>query len=297
MKVHFAGLESTDFAAVVLEGAGVRYSLFSVLAFIGNSMGVKAMRMSNHKVEVCKYLTDNSVHTIMDSGLFSLMFGAHAGERSEKFISEWQNKIVEFVIENKYIGTVVEVDCQKILGVDIAWKLRKRLRKQLQHNTLMNVCHIEDGKKGVDRMIEFSDYISISVPEYRAAGVKNLPEYIYRKASYIQSKKPSIKIHLLGCTQSSIMQKCKFCYSSDSTSWLAINRYGFGIYMNKHGEFMKANKIPIAINAEQFKPKLIEIFTKNNITPVGDNLNYYCNYLYNCFILKHIYEKKAGSQN
>ena len=65
------------------------------------------------------------------------------------------------------ISRSVEVDCQKILSPEIAWKFRKEMKRLLPDNRIINVFHLEDGKKGLDRLIDFSDYIAISVPELR----------------------------------------------------------------------------------------------------------------------------------
>ena len=43
-------------------------------------------------------------------------------------------------------------------------------------NRIINVFHIEDGQKGLDRLIEYSDYIALSVPELRILKKK---EYLY----------------------------------------------------------------------------------------------------------------------
>lgn len=51
-------------------------------------------------------------HAIMDSGLFTLMFGADKGKHDEEFLYTWMLKLVEFVKETGFTGTCVEVDCQ-----------------------------------------------------------------------------------------------------------------------------------------------------------------------------------------
>jgi hypothetical protein len=115
LKVHFAGLENQDFASVLHELSGAQYALFTVFPFIARKMGIKAMIQATTKPASVQYLQNNYRHVIMDSGLFTLMFGAHAGKRDQKFVNKWYELLIEFVKENKFHGTCVEIDCQKIL--------------------------------------------------------------------------------------------------------------------------------------------------------------------------------------
>jgi len=228
VKVHFAGSENYEFASV-LHDAGVNYFLFTVLPFIADQFGVVRGGFTNAKHMVAiNELPKISKHVIMDSGLFSLMFGACKDVKpDEKFIRRWKDAIVEYVNQNRaWNVTCVECDCQKLLGTDLAWELRKQMRKQLPHNKIINVFHFEDGKKGLESLIDFSDYIAISVPELRIVKPKTYQEDVYALASHIKERKPGIDIHLLGCTQESILRKCTFATSADSTSWQQVNRYG-----------------------------------------------------------------------
>ena len=52
--------------------------------------------------------------------------------------------------------------------------LRENERNTFPNNRIINVFHKEDGKKGLERLIEFSDYIAISVPELRVIGTKKI---------------------------------------------------------------------------------------------------------------------------
>lgn len=222
IKIHFAGVEQTPVAFCITKGSDVHYLLYSVFGYIADCLGIKATRGGRTIHSELNYL--RTKHSIMDSGLFTLMFGAHAGKRDEKQIEIWYNTLVEYVLKNKVQSTIVEVDCQKILGVEKAWELRKRMKNDLPNNRQINVFHKEDGQIGLDRMIEFSDYIAISVPELRFMGQKN---YVYKLANYIKNKKPDIDIHLLGCTEIKMLKELNFCSTSDSTSWQGLNWYGF----------------------------------------------------------------------
>jgi len=223
LKVHFAGAEQIDFA-LCLAGVGVRYMLFSVFPFICDQFKISGYPVTSKKLRdvVPSVLEKACKSVIMDSGLFTLMFGAHAGKRDRKFMNRWYDALVKYVCDQKYKGVVVEIDSQKVLGPRSAWDYRRRMKRDLP-NRIINVFHIEDGQKGLDRLIDFSEYIAISVPELRATGRKG---YCMRLVRYIKSRKPDIDIHLLGCTEAGLLKSGRHCTSSDSTSWQQINRYG-----------------------------------------------------------------------
>ena len=298
MKVHFAGLEQMDSACVLNKVCGVQYGLFSVFPFIANQFDIKAVKFKMTIPKVANYLDKHYKHVIMDSGLFTLMFGAHAGPRDAKFVEAWQKAIIRFVLETGYKGTVVEVDCQKILGVDHAWKLRKELREALP-NQQINVWHIDDGIDGLKEMAAWSEYIALSIPEFRSLYWDNLPMRTLGLCKIIKEVNPNIKIHLLGCTQKDIMRVTKFCDSSDSTSWNAVNRYGIGTVLGSEG-FKKVRVSDMKDQADLLVPQIERIFIEDKIDPTGkdaNNMTYYGNYAIAGISLKEQYSRYAGDQN
>ena len=221
LKVHFAGMEDIAKAAC-MNAVGVQYYLFTCYQFVLSRMkGGK----SRKQYYIPKQLEEFGKHVIMDSGLFTLMFGAAKGRKDEKFITKWMTELVGFVKESGFKGTCVEVDCQKVLSPEIAWKLRRKLGKMLPDNRVINVFHLEDGKKGLDRLIDYSDYIALSVPEFRIHRPRIYKKDVKSITRYIKNKKPAIDIHLLGCTDNEMLQDNRFCTSADSTSWSAIVRW------------------------------------------------------------------------
>ncbi len=239
IKVHFAGCENIDHSLACLY-AGVRYSLFSVYRFIYKLFegkgGGRARNASKESIAAFSRHIRDYRHVIMDSGLFTLMFGAKAGKRDEKFICAWMEALCRFVHENDIRATCVEVDCQKILGVEEAWRMRERMRAMLPDRRMINVFHMEDGKKGLDRLIEYSDYMAISVPELRIhyGGGDEHRRAVVRLAHYIKNSKPSADIHLLGCTDVKLLRECRFCTSADSTSWLSMVTWGHIPLLGRH---------------------------------------------------------------
>lgn len=232
IKVHFAAGEvQNQFIAARL--LGVSYSLYTCYPFVErmvfdkSTAPIMALKwMTSPAVEIPTYINQSSFHTIQDSGLFTLMFGSQKSvQKDERLLNKWYDALLRFTVEHGQPVTCVEIDCQRLLGPEKAWEFRHRMRRDLpQKNRMINVFHLPDGQKGLDRLIEYSDYIAISVPELRFAGKK---DFVFPIASYIKRKKPSIDIHLLGCTDLSLLRKCRFATSADSTSWVSGKRFGF----------------------------------------------------------------------
>lgn len=232
VKVHFAGGEVSLHHKICVE-LGVRYALYTCYPWVERKIFTKAkspiVPCEWQKPDTAKlipqFICGKSLHVIQDSGLFTLMFGSQKdSQKDSRLINRWYDGLVEFTLNHGQPVTCVEVDCQKVLGVDAAWDFRQRMKKDLPNNRIINVFHLEDGQKGLDRLIEFSEYIAISVPELRFAGKKNMVPYLAR---YIKRKKPSIDLHLLGCTELALLNECSFATSADSTTWSCGNRFGF----------------------------------------------------------------------
>ena len=217
IKVHLATTEDVSHAISSLAG-NCNYGLGTAFPFVYQMF--RTGKISDKKI--IKRVSSHYKHYILDSGLFTLMFGALKGKKDESYLDKWYECLTDFVLHDEYRGTMVEVDCQKVLGVEKAWEYRIKMRDKVP-NRIVNVFHIEDGQKGLDRLIEFSDYIAISVPELRIIKKK---DYLNRLAYYIKNKKPSIDIHLLGCTERNKLRELNFCSSADSSSWISGVRYG-----------------------------------------------------------------------
>ena len=134
LKVHFAGAEEIEMADILNRIGNIEYLLFSVFKFLAKDFGLKAVDKKKVKasINIPTYIEKISKHSIMDSGLFTLMFGSHSKKWSLKDLEQWYKLLINFVVENNYLGTCVEVDCQKVLGVKQAWKFREQMKKDLQ---------------------------------------------------------------------------------------------------------------------------------------------------------------------
>ena len=225
VKVHFAGWDGEEIFHAALQAADVKYRLYSCFGFIDKRSVDDDFTLP--KNDTIKVQDAEMRHVIQDSGLFTLMFGAGKGRKVDHdYLVRWQDKLIKFVQQNNLQCTCVEIDCQKILGVEQAWWFRKRMREKLG-NRQINVFHFEDGKDGLDRLIDFSDYIAISVPEWRIIKPKTYKQDTVNLARYIKRKKPDIDIHMLGCTEYSMLKDISFCTTADSTSWLSGVKYGY----------------------------------------------------------------------
>lgn len=256
LKVHFAGSDGSNAYHAALRAAGVNYRLYSVFPFIDKrNKGDDFVLPDNHIIKVQE---QEMKHIIQDSGLFTLMFGAGKNRKVDhSYLLQWQDKLIQFVQQNKLNCTCVEIDCQKLLGVEEAWFFRKRMKERLG-NRQINVFHWEDGKDGFDKLIDFSDYIAISVPELRIVKPKQYKKIAVELAKYAKERKPQINIHMLGCTEYSMLKNISFCTTADSTSWLSGVRYGYFNDGKTKGHITKFKKELF----EQRKQQVLKLLNK-----------------------------------
>lgn len=290
LKVHFAGSDNNVQFMIAADLAGVNYSLFTCYPFISKKKLTSNFKMTDSERFVPKLIERKRNHVIMDSGLFTLMFGADKGKKqTRKSLEEWQDKTAEFVRQNDLKCTCVEIDCQKILGVEEAWYFRERMKKVMPKNRHMNVFHLEDGKYGLDRLIEYSNYIAISVPELRIHKRKTYKQDVHKLACYIKNKKPTIDIHLLGCTEKAMLEQNAFCTTSDSTSWIAANRYG------RIGSKYHIDQLKDSVR-EKYTPIVRKEFAKYGLTPTEKTVKSTVDATISAILCKKDYEKACGSQ-
>lgn len=291
LKVHFAGSDNKPSEAIACDMAGVHYNLFSCYPFIKSKKLGDDFRIPDNKIFVQRVIQRKRQQTIMDSGLFTLMFGAGKGQKQTRETLEvWQDKTAEFVKANNLTSVCVEVDCQKVLGVEEAWYFRKRMKKVMPNNRHINVFHLEDGRKGLDRLIEFSDYIAISVPELRIHKAATFKKDTVWLANYIKNRKPSIDIHLLGCTDKQLLNECKFCTSADSTSWIAGIRYGRMPNAKYHEKDIKKSV------RHSLLPEILERWKEYEKTPSANDIRDTQTSYISAVMCKKKYSELCGNQ-
>jgi len=233
VQVCFAGAEVPQWSRIAY-AAGVRNFLFTAYPYVADRLHVPFFQVGpkgrcGHPLPPHRVLGETEGRVIMDSGLFTLLFGAGKGSTGKSGIFRWYDALVEYIRSLPFKPSCVEVDAQKIIGVDETWTLRERFREDLPGIEQVNVIHQEDGVKSVDRMIEFSDYVAVSCQETRIVYPGDYLPRLISLVRYIKSRKPGIKIHMLACTEEPLLKElAQDVTTADSTSWLSINRYGWG---------------------------------------------------------------------
>ena len=231
IKVHFAGLEQF-YEASCLHRVGVKYALFSAYIDICKAFGVsrQGQYFKSNNIwfrNIPKYIELHYRHSIMDSGIFTLAYSREMKDKANQIDFEsYQDIYIDYIQKKKFQGTVVEVDCQALASPEIAWKLRKNLQRKLPNNRIINVFHIEDGRDGLDRLLDFTDYIAFAYSEHRIKRPKTYKEDIIRLSEYAKTRNPNIDIHILGCTTDSVIKRLRFCTSCDSVSYRQGMMYG-----------------------------------------------------------------------
>lgn len=286
MKVHFAAQEKANYA-VAAHAMGVKYGLYTAFPFVYKKIFnetawplIKMKYMMDACVEMPFFICHNMRHTIQDSGLFSLLFGKHQDKGTKSMVYKWYDALIDFTLSHRQDVTCVEVDAQAIIGVEETWALRERMRKDLPNNRIINVFHIEDGIRGLDRLIEYSDYLAIG-----SGAIPWNVNSVRCVVDYIKSRKPTIDIHLLGCTNIDIMRSVRHkCTSCDSTSWLSCNRFGdIGDYHVKQ------------LNVEKIKNDWGSSVWNEMRAYMGDNLT--ASTIVSTQMFMNSYIKNCGNQN
>lgn len=239
LKVHFAGCDNIT-RVKQLSALGVNYGLYSAFPFVYKKTFGK--NTTQKDLDFVNCLCSSMSHVIQDSGLYSLLYGNSTHLANKKNVYKWYDGLVEWTMEHGQNVTVVEVDCQDIIDSDAAWDLRCHLREDLPNHRIMNVFHISDGMDGLDRFIDFSDYIGISIDSGAPGDYSR--QAMFEVAKYIKKKKPQTDIHLLGCTHLKTMKKCRFCTSSDSTYWLNLMKFGcWADHKDWHISYLDTDKV------------------------------------------------------
>ena len=292
IKVHFAGYDNNLRAIAVLRSAEVNYRLFTCYPFIKSKRVGQDMRVSN------LYETQAGFkHLILDSGLFTMMFGAEGGgAKTKEDIREWMHRIVQFVQQNNITASIVECDCQKLISPEFAWELRKELRQLLPNHEIISPFHLEDGEDGFRKLVDFSEYIAISVPELRIAQPKTYKNTVCALSRIARKQKPSIKIHLLGCTEEYLLKRNTFCTSADSSSWTSSAR--FGRIANRHVSQLSESAVSDAMDTiTSYANKHGEEFQKQFTRLNEKGMHYTAVNYWDAVLSKASYSKWAGSQD
>ena len=205
MKVYFAGREKDQKTNDYFKKVGVKYRLLSFYYILKDGwLGEE-------------YFSTSFNHIIVDSGLFTLMFGAKKDEKmTVEELEGYKEKYFNWIATIKATNFVfVELDVQKVYSSNLAWEYRIEMKRRLPDKEIMNVYHLEDTNP--DKLIAFSQYIAVSIPElkiHKREELENITRYIVNNA-----RRKNKKVHLLGMSGNNLMQKFRHATTCDSTNW------------------------------------------------------------------------------
>lgn len=166
---------------------------------------------------------------IMDSGLFSFMFGSSQGElKTFEQYRQYAVDYVEAMHRYNFKHPIVECDVQKVLGVDQTHRIRNEVFEQCGLEVIY-VWHIPEGEDGLAELARKRSYIALSIPELRQAagggftgGTKVKTEVV--RLMRVIRKHGNPKVHLLGMAENAMMGMQ--ATSCDATSWESGARFG-----------------------------------------------------------------------
>lgn len=82
---------------------------------------------------------------MMDSGLFTMMFGAGKGKTyTKEDLHEYTDKYISDMIEMKWPGVIVDMDVHRVLGVECVPEFRKKFEERWGIHRTVFVWHTEE---------------------------------------------------------------------------------------------------------------------------------------------------------
>lgn len=211
MKVFLSALENAQTAGkpsrsvaeyMIERGVKLKWNLMSYYYIKG-------------KVNLAKYIRDNSEEVLIDSG-------AHSFQKGKKV--DWDTytkQYAEFIKEFDRPNVVgyFEMDVDNIIGYDKVLQLRKELEKV--SNKIIPVWHSNRGIAEYKKMCR--DYAGkiIAVTGFKNEDIKDHQYLMFLK----YAKKYNCKVHCLGMTRRKILDKVPFDYT-DSSSWVQSSIFG-----------------------------------------------------------------------
>lgn len=188
------------------------------------------------------YITDWQIKILPQLDMFLLDSGAFTFMSSVKNcdFEEYLTQYIHFI--NKHdIKYFFELDIDSIVGYEKVKEYRKRLERETGKNCIP-VWHKSRGKEEFLRLCDKYDYVAIGGIVTKEITNK---EYPYFTWFINEAHKRGAKIHGLGFTQTSLLDKYHFD-SVDSTSWISGGKYGHIYYIEngvvKHKEPPKGKR-------------------------------------------------------
>ncbi len=226
MRIFLAGSESVDHSEVL---AALKYP-YRLCSYLAMRDGEKSRQA------ILQYANDGS-EWIMDSGLFSFMFGSRKGElKTRQDYWAYAERYLREADEWHWPHVIVECDVQRVLDVGTCNDLRDQLFRK-SGREVMYVWHLPEGEGGLRELASRELRIALSVPELRAvysgggfSGGQKVRAALIRLLAIIrESDGPAgQQVHLLGNTERVLLTlPADTC---DSTSWIAAGQWGIGAF-------------------------------------------------------------------
>lgn len=220
MKLFLSGCETADYSKIARDH-GTDSLLFS--NYHRGDIPVKEFKGKN---------------LMMDSGLFTMMFGSGKGKTyTKEDLLAYTDKYIGDMLAMEWPGVIVDMDVHRVLGVENVPEFRRKFEERWGIERTVFVWHVEETVEGLGAMAKKYPYIALGIPELRIVFGKNFKEVTLKLLKFIHATNPKCKVHLLGCTQKALMEN-PYYFSCDSSSWLVSVRYG-GVSLFQDGKLRK----------------------------------------------------------
>lgn len=219
MRIHLASAENPEWSGILRD---LRYPFrLASYYYLRDNEANRAAVLADAE--------DPGSHWILDSGLFTLMFGADKGKLTTyDHFRDYALRYREEVERWGWRHPIVECDVQRLLGPEECARIREEVFSDYAGEVIY-VWHLPDGLDGLREIARTKSYIALSVPELRIENkVPSAGGPIVKRALVdllnVIKQVGSPKVHLLGCTESALLRLP--AYSADSTSWYSAGRFG-----------------------------------------------------------------------
>ena len=159
------------------------------------------------KDEVAVQIRDISEEILIDSGAHSFQFGIKTD------FAEYTKKYAEFIkrFDRPNVVGYFEMDIENVIGMDRVLELRKYLEQAT--DKIIPVWH---KNRGIDNFLEMCEQYAgkvIAIGGFRGTDIRDDQYLLFIK----HAKKYNCKVHCLGMTRTTVLDKVPFDYT-DSAS-------------------------------------------------------------------------------
>jgi hypothetical protein len=100
MRIYLAGCEGVDYLHIAKE-AGCKHYLYTAWAYLSKNYNIgSAGRLEINGKQTFHYIKDWNCRTILDSGIFTLMFGNHKLNINDIMIKKYQESYINLRVVN-----------------------------------------------------------------------------------------------------------------------------------------------------------------------------------------------------